>query len=102
MNSKVRAVLFYSIFLVLMLALTSCAKDTVVIEPDPVVVMPPKPAPITTYNIDWKVNDGNVCLSVEHGTLMNVQTKDTLRYIKDLKVRLCYHGDKQYCEVIDD
>lgn len=102
MNSKLKAAIYYLLLLGLVVALSSCAKDTVIIEPTPEKIMPPKPSPITTYSIDWKVTDANVCLSVEHGLLLNVQTKDTLRYIKELKVRLCYHGDKQYCEVIND
>lgn len=56
-----------------------------------------KPSPILVEKVNWHVLDGNICLTAVDGVKLNMQLKDTLRYVKNLQSRLCYMGDTKYC-----
>lgn len=56
---------------------------------------PQKPDPISTYDIKWNSDDGKIWLTPEDGVKLRTQSKDTIRYIKEMQSLVCYY-EKSY------
>lgn len=83
--------------------LVGCASAPEIIDSTVEKPLAAMPAPITVSDVTWKVEDGELALSTEDGVKLNLQFKDTVRYIKDLKSVICYYEDRhQFCGGVDE
>lgn len=79
----------------LILTLSACASDPVVIEKSKPVA--PMPTPLATYNSSWLVKevDGKPFVGMEYNEFMlyKMWSNDLFRYVHDLKSLVCYYSD---------
>lgn len=87
----------------ILLALTIIVAGCVAVAPADNIELktskPAKPDPVTIYNIEWKSDYGKVWLSAEDGVKLKAQSKDTIRYIKDMQRLVCYYENSySFCK----
>lgn len=92
----------YSTLLALTLVLTGCVS----VAPKEVTIekaKPQKPDPISTYDIKWNSDDGKIWLTPEDGVKLRTQSKDTIRYIKEMQNLVCYYETSySFCKETSD
>lgn len=90
------------VILLITLLIVSCSSPTPEINVIDTTVdanKPKAPEPINVYDIQWHVIDGNVCLSAPDGVKLNTQSKESVKYIKELQKLVCYYENNyNFCQ----
>lgn len=81
----------YQTLLALTLFIAGCVFVAPVEEIKLAKPKPQKPDAVTVYSIKWQSDDGKVWLTAEDGVKLKAQSKDTIRYIKEMQELVCYY-----------